>query len=154
MTKYNFRVATIDDFGIVYDFAIRFYEVSPYNSIYEFSEKRTSEVITTYLNSPKDKMIVVLMLCDGIPVGMIAGVTIPNLFSEGTMSVEQIWWVDEEYRKTRYSLTLVALFEDWAKRVGSTHSVFTSIKETTNLTNLYTRLGYVETEQSFIKRIK
>ena len=153
MTEYSFRVATIDDFDYVYDFAKRFYEVSPYSSIYEFSERRVHEVITHYLTGDRSAVMAVLMLKDKVPVGLIAGVSALNLFAEGTLAVEQVWWVDEDHRKTKKSLVLVALFEEWAKRIGASHCVFTSIKDVTDLSNLYTKLGYVETEQSFIKRI-
>lgn len=150
---YSYSIATMEDFDTVYEFAKAFYLATPYANTFEFSEARVKEVIRIYLTSPKTEAITVLLSKDGVPVGMIAGVAGKSLFTEGVYTVEQMWWVDPAHRGTRFALGLLKAYEDWAKVIGAEYCVVASIKDVTNLDKLYTKFGYVNSEQSFMKRI-
>ena len=143
----------MEDLDTVYDFAKQFYEATPYSKTYEFSETRLKEVIRIYLESPKTAAITVLLTKDEVPVGVVAGVAAKSLFSDGVHTVEQIWWVDPHHRNTRYSLGLIKAFEDWSRQIGASHCIVASIREVTDLTRLYNKLGYEEHEQAFLKKL-
>jgi len=153
MPEYNFRVATMEDLEDVYDMAKEFYEASPYATTHEFSEARVKEVIRIYLSAPLNEAVVVLMLDGELPVGMIAGVNTANLFSEGSQAIEQVWWVDPPHRKTRASITLLMLFEEWAKEIGAKYCVMSSIPELTELSRLFEGVGFRLKEQSYLKEV-
>jgi hypothetical protein len=153
MSVYNIRLATQEDFDDVYELARQFFFESPYKHSCEFSEARVKEVIHIYLTAHADKMIVCLLTCNEVPVGLIAGVAMPSLFSDGVQTMEQIWWVHPAHRKTRHCLGLLAAYQEWSRKIGAVSTVVGDLPGVTDLERLYTRLGYTPVERAFIRRV-
>jgi GNAT superfamily N-acetyltransferase len=150
-SKYSFKLATPDDWPSVFRMVHAF--ASNLLPDREPSTSRLNERVDWFLSGGSDRtMILLLHELEG-PVGLLAGMKVPHLFSEQELAIEQVWWVDPEHRNTRYSLMLIGLFEEWAKRTNCNQVVMGGLDGSTNVSKLYTRLGFKLAEYSFTKDI-
>ncbi len=144
---YNIRLATLDDTNSLYYMALRFANQVSSDTI---DNDKVYRRVLWYLENPEDT--VVLLLCKNeAPIGMIAGVKTEALFSAGTTAVEQMWWVEPEYRGSKWGLYLPKLFEEWARRKGCSSCILAGLEKSTAVSKLYIKMGYEPTEYSYLK---
>ena len=130
-----------------------FHKESPYHEI-PFSETRVREIFDQYLSSDKTGLMVLLLLADSTPCGLIVSISSKLPFSEASVASELIWWVDHEHRRRRGSLELFHAYEYWAKKVGSIYTSAVSTEGTVQLDKFYERSGYKKAETTYIKNIR
>lgn len=144
------KLAESGDWSSVLRMARKFHEGSPFRDLV-FSEERLFEVFNQYLSDPKS-LIFILVEVDQLPVGMIVGYASQLPFSEDIVSGEIAWWVDEDYRHSRYSLLLFRAYEEWSRRVGAKMNQVAMINEMTDISKFYERNGYRLAEQSYVRK--
>ena len=112
------------------------------------------QVDSLFYSEDYSKKILLLALVDGVPVGCLGGVRIPTHFLYGDRLVmEQVLWVDEEYRNTRAASRLIKAYERWAKEIGATHIMLSDIHGDEKLQRVYKKKGYSLMETSFVKEL-
>ena len=145
------KLATQDDFEVCLRLVHQMYKHSHWTSS-AFSVNKCRQIFDTYLNGDKGKIIIIL-LCDPDPYGIIVGVKQDLPFCEGSVSTELIWWVDEDRKDIKGLLWLYEAFEDWSKRVKATYIQSGMLLDMCDLSKFYERRGYNRVEQSYFKEI-
>lgn len=149
-TKY-LKLATEDDWGACLHLTYQMYTHSHWtNSI--FVPERCRQIFDSYLTGDRTKIIVIL-LCDPGPYGIIVGTKQDLPFCDGSVSTELVWWVDDDCRDIKGLLWLYEAFEDWSKRVGATYIQSGMLLDMADLSKFYERRGYKRVEQSYFKDI-
>lgn len=112
-------------------------------------------LVNSYVAAPSPtKVCLVLDHAEKGVVGVLAGQVIESVLTKGTTAFEQMWWVSPEHRNKRIVLSMIPLFEEWAKKVGAGEVILAGLASSTNVNNLYSRLGYVPSEYAYSKLIK
>lgn len=153
MTEFNYRLAEEKDIPRIKEMVRDFYEFSNYSEIQSWDPNHVETLIKWYIDHSPDMTFIVVMEKDMYVSGFISGIKTPSLSSADLIALEQIWWVDEEFRKTWDSLRLLALFEEWAKRSGCRTVCMSSIEGVSRVDRIYERAGYRLTEKTYSKRI-
>ena len=118
----------------------------------QFSHQKCRRLFDSYLLGDK-RTLVIILLCDPDPYGIIFGVKQELPFSDDSISTELIWWVDENRKDIRGLLWLYDAFEDWSKRVGVKYIQSGMLLDMADLSKFYERRGYKRVEQSYFKEI-
>lgn len=105
------KVADISDLETVMSMAEDFISASGVDYLCDADQIR--EVVTAYLDSPKNEKIVIL--ADG---GFIMGAVIRFPFGKEHVATATAWWVNEESRGNGAGLKLLNAFEYWAKHIA------------------------------------
>lgn len=88
--------------------------------------------------------------------GILCGIVSPNIFNpkEVITATELLWWVEPQYRATKFSINLVKQFEAEAKARGATHILMMAIERSNDMARrVYPKLGYEFIETTYIKEI-
>lgn len=87
--------------------------------------------------------------------GAILGVVAPHPFNPRVLiATELFWYVEPEYRASKFSVNLVKQFEDKAKECGARFVFMMAIEHSNDMAiRLYPKLGYNKLETTFIKEI-
>lgn len=85
-------------------------------------------------------------------VGMIAGVPLEELIARTPMFDEMVWWVEPAYRKGSVGPRLLQAVEKWARQKGLSLCKMVA-PAGSGVGSYYKRLGYVEVESSYVKRL-
>jgi len=146
------RLATASDILEIERLCLEFYRASPYRDIPESTEKVAEEISKFLFGDPTETIILLLVDSLGHPRGILAGGMSSVPFSNHKVAFESVWFVEEGFRG-KESLTLLDVFEYWAKKNKANMVVMnllnTGLKE--RLTKFYERKGYTECETSFAK---
>lgn len=149
------KIATWDHFPDILEMSEKFHQASPYKDTEVFDESRVSEIIIPIIESPIDRIILVLENSETKrAVGMVIGTTTLGLFSRSKIAAELAWWVDPEYR-TKHSLRLLDGFLYWAQNVAKCDTVQMALLENSlveRLTKVYNRKGLNLTERAFYRK--
>lgn len=132
----------------------RFHKASPYKTI-EYDPSKVSELVIQAIEDKINRVLVVLE-DEGKAVGMITGVAQEHLMNREKTAFELIWWVDDEYRNSLWSVKLFEAFEYWAKRVGCKYIVTGSAygtDATEKVDKFYNKRKFQKTESSYFKVI-
>lgn len=158
MPVYNLRLATHKDIEGVADNCKLAFEESPYQSEVTFDRSRVLDLVTSIVNkSPNDGFI---LLADDVSTGDTVGIfgAISSFTTMGLepIGIELLWWVREDYRKTRLSVELIQGFEAWAEKRGIKRLVLGSMANThtDSIDKFYKRRGYRQTEYTYFKELK
>lgn len=112
-----------------------------------FSLESASHLFDLFLKTPG-----VLALCaeeDGHVVGMIVGIASAIIFAKDIAMQEMVWYVQPDRRKS--GLMLLRVFESRARKVPGVTSVMMVGMQGDPVLDLYPRLGYKETQRTFMK---
>jgi hypothetical protein len=153
MNGYDIRIATGKDKEYIEQMCFKFFQEAPHSKLKDpYSFDRVSGLIEDYLKGPKESRIIFVLTFKDKPVGMIAGLAYPNLFTNTFVALEQMWWVDAEHRG-QVSTALIDMYEVWAKKVGCTSCIVSSLNtdHANLLDRLYTKRGYMKTETAYTK---
>lgn len=148
----SLKLATEADWDEVLRMAHEFHIFSPYNGI-PFEESKVRAIFDRYLEDPT-KVIVILGVKDGTPVGVIVGVVDELYFSKVLTAGEIIWWVDPPQRGTRLSKDMFNAFEHWGWKMGAKFLNVVNTQETTDLSRFYEQQGYHLAESNYVKELK
>lgn len=144
------EVATQEDLDSVYRLALKFHRESQFPVALD--EEVTYQFVSNALHPDTDIRVFVIRY-EGEVVGLCAGVVTPLPFSKELVATELMWYVEPEFRGTPSSIKLMKAFEDWAKESGCAVCVMAYLETSTNVSNIYKRLGYRPQEHSFIKEL-
>lgn len=145
------KLATEEDFDACLYLTRQMYDHSHWVNSF-FMPEKCRQVFDTYLSGDKTKLIIIL-LCDPDPYGIIIGVKQDLPFCDGTVSTELLWWVDENKKDIKGLLWLYEAFEDWSKRVRATYIQSGMLLDLCDLSKFYERRGYRRAEQSYFKEL-
>lgn len=143
--QYSLSLLTTDHVIDTMELLHEFHEASPYKD-HSFSEEKVYGV----LEDPN--VLVLLLLGDGEPVGVLVGAAVESIFSRDKVAVEMAWFVRPEHRKK--SDLLREAFEFWAKNKQDckfSQLTFLNDDNAGRLDKFYKRKGYSPAEYSHIK---
>jgi GNAT superfamily N-acetyltransferase len=150
------RTAGIADMDQMYDLCQEFQAASPYADI-PISDDKYYEFLNHYLTPKPDDHIVLIYEKEGIIEGMLAGIITSGIhfFSENKVATELAWYVRPAARNTSAPIRLLHAYEEWAKLMGcqkvSLATLNNEYRET--LTKMYIKMGYLSTEETFVRDI-
>lgn len=147
----NLRLADETDIETVEQFAWASFLSSGYNAT-DYDPGRVREIVAGLVASKKEDAIIILAE-DPLPVGVIAGLCSPALFSRAKSAAELIFWVNPEARG-RTGLILHKTFEKWARQVGCTRTQVVAFEHNNDrVGKFYQRLGYSPVEHTYMKEL-
>lgn len=141
------KIATLDDYAVVFDLALEFFNNSPYKNDL-IDEGKVDQLVTHFLVAPKEDAIVLLSGDTGI---LVAAAT-EKLYSFSRFASEVIFWITPSARGGRTALRLITAYEYWAEHVAKVSAVqMVGLGDMTH--KLYSKLGYTMTELTYVKDI-
>jgi GNAT superfamily N-acetyltransferase len=120
-------------------------------------EQAVKDVVASFVNADLNERLILLLIVDDKIKGFIAARAQPMLFNPKiTVASETLWWVEEEYRRSRYGLILFDAFEEWASAIGASTVAVSHFPNTigSSISKLYKKRGYKEMENAYIKELK
>jgi GNAT superfamily N-acetyltransferase len=148
------KIGTWDDYEDIKRMCLEFMQASPYSEMYGDLDK-IETVISTILNEPKEKSIIILGVDNDKVVGMLAGQKTQMIFNHDEVAYELIFWIDPDKRGGRLAFQFMEAFEFWAKKVGCSLVQMALLETDTadKVSKLYQRKGYMPRERAFLKVI-
>ena len=150
------RTATIDDIDDVYALCREFQAMSPYCDI-DVSEEHFYKFLAHYLEPKPKEHIIMVYEKDGEIGGIIAGqITVGSLFfSENRIATEMVWYVEPHLRAGMAPMRLLQAYEKWAEMMGCKKISLAALDTAQRpaLTSMYEKMGYVSTEETFVRDI-
>src|SRR5688572_6291922 len=141
----SLRIANIQDFDLVFSMAKKFAEASGYSKHME--EDKIKAIITDLLNGPQERKIIILHGEEGLLAGLVA----PFTFGTALMATEVAWWVEPDARGKNVGAELMDAFEFWAKKVGCSLVIVSSIDD--KVGKYYEKRGYKLHERAYLKEV-
>lgn len=137
------KIAELEDFDTVLNFAKKFVESSPYKDFYD--EETVKALIKFYLEQPRDTHIIILD-----DFGFIAGSASMFPFGTGKLASETAWWIEPDSRGENRGAKLKDAFEYWAKNIAQCNLItMTSLDK--NVEKIYKKNGYKLYERAYMK---
>jgi len=142
------RLAKAEDMPQLLRMGEDFFNTSGYGDLTSFNKSDAEATLSSLIESES-------LLTDG--KNTMLGYLIFPLFMNTSTSVAQelFWWVDESMRNTKLGVEILKAAEDLAKLQGATTMLMLSIKELDGerVNSLYSRLGYKEREQTYMRAL-
>lgn len=92
------------------------------------------------------------------PVGVLLGAKVDAhpVFRKTGITVEQLWWVDPQYRGSKHSFKLIDAFVEWSRQIGVKRCVMSHFVDPigAKLRKSYEKSGFKLLEQSYVKVIE
>jgi|DEB0MinimDraft_10_1074344.scaffolds.fasta_scaffold01020_2 hypothetical protein len=131
------RPVTLADMDFCQSIAIKFCEIAGTNYDRSTVENTVEQLINNGIMIRSDR-------------GIIGGLVFP-LFMSGETVAQEFFW----YSEGKDGKELLEAFEDAAKEKGATKIIMVSLHNEyqSKIDKIYTDLGYIESEKSFIKGI-
>ena len=148
------RHATLEDVPMMLEMGEELFTGSSYSTL-TLDKAKARENLEKFVIEGGTEYLCLLSLGDtGEPVGIIAAYAFTPLFSSQKVAVEVLWYLKEEYRKSRRGREMMEAYEYWAKMVGCT-TVQYGFLETSpkGMVKMYERYGCVKTETVYSKVI-
>ena len=146
------RRAIIDDEPVIFEMVKKFYTKAFGEFNIEFNKETAHKL---GLGLIEDHLA--LVYCDEDKViGCIGGFITPSQFDPKTKVFNEVlWYVDEDYRRTRAPLLLFNAVENYCKDNEIKHMIMASLgnRRDESLAKFYDRRGYVHFETTYIKSI-
>lgn len=151
MTELKYRVASEDDVEKMLFGMEEFFYFSRLKEVGTFDKERVRKILTSLVKSPE--FIALVCKKEEEIIGFITAFKSPNLFEEGTVCAEQVWWVSHDFRGTKVGLTLLKLMLQWAKEQNCSIVQMGSAEGYSNVTKIYEKMGFVHVESTFWGRL-
>lgn len=152
MKEYKLRLATLEDMPVVQEMCYWFFQDSHYSSTDFYDQETVEQTILTYFQKPQEEAIIILLLYNEVPVGLITGLAVPSFFSKGYTALEHIWWVHPEHR-SKHSLRLLKALLEWSEHIGCSKFVASGQTEDMDIKKIYKHFGLSEKEYVFSKEL-
>lgn len=118
-----------------------------------FLEQTARDFATT----PQERTFLVLYK-DAVAVGVLLGAKVDAhpVFRKTGITVEQLWWVDPQYRGSKHSFKLIDAFVEWSRQMGVKRCVMSHFVDPigAKLSKAYEKSGFKLLEQSYVKEIR
>lgn len=142
------RVATAEDFDIIYDMCLKFINQTVYK---EYLNEEVFKPFVESFVSGSDEHIGFVAMDGDKPAGMIGGMINYFIFGGIKMCTEIAWWVEPEYRQSGVGKELIEALEYWAKKTDCKFVTMSALDKD-YLPKFYEKLGYSFAEISYMKR--
>jgi GNAT superfamily N-acetyltransferase len=149
------RVATLDDLNALECMSELFYRSTCYNGRLPYDPKKVRKIYTSVITG--DQSQATIFIKDdawGCPCGMLFALATELPFTSVPSAIEMVWYVQEDFRKSRVGLELLRAFEEWATLCGypvvQTGAVGAP-DEIKQLDNFYVKKGYSPGERYYYK---
>lgn len=88
-------------------------------------------------------------------VGCLACLLSEIMFSKQKVALELVFWLEPEYRNSKSSVLLLQYYEEWARKKGCDLISLVHMENNSKdkAKHLYNKLGYTQTEYSYIKEL-
>lgn len=152
-SRYELRLATIDDLYDILHMLHMFYKESSYKHLsYDF--EKVNHIVTNSLLVNNNEQIIILGTYDNQTVGLISGLVLPAPFSHQKMGVERAWYVHPDHRASRIGFKLLSAFEEWCKLVGCEMIQMSSLRSSNAIVDrVYEGRGFTMVEKTFLKTL-
>lgn len=153
------REATMDDVDAIVEMAQRFYPESPYPHFYgDMPVSQAAGLVIVTLQGMTEYGIkpgVMLVADDN---GKLAGMVCMHIdaatFTPAVIASEIVWWVEPEYRSGTTAVRILKAAEAAAKERGATVVRMAALSTSPEQAGqIYERLGFVQTEVYYTKRV-
>jgi hypothetical protein len=144
----DLRVANLEDLPAIVELVLMYCET--YYMDGPADADRIAEVYSGLLTS--DTSVVLLILDNGIPVGLFSGTVTPGLCNFRKTALEVMFWIHPDYRTYKRAATALKAFEYWAKNIQGATSVLVGALED-RVGVLYKRQGYDKIETHYRKEL-
>lgn len=149
------RPATLYDMVSLLNMSELFYQSTFYNGKLPFDAEKVEGIYTSVIEGDQSKATIFIKDDhSGNPTGMLFALGVELPFTSVPIAIEMVWYVHEDFRRSRMGLELLRAFEDWATLCGypviQTGAVG-SPNEIKQLDNLYTKKGYSHGEHYYYK---
>lgn len=144
------REATESDLFDVLVLAREFSREAP--DMHTWNKDKVEAQLKNALVNP-DYVLLVVEEDNGDLSGGLLGLVTEMYLNTTKLAVEMAWFMSKEYRGGKQALKLLDAFEQWAKSVEADYLVMADIKGIQDLSKLYERKGFKETEASYARRI-
>jgi GNAT superfamily N-acetyltransferase len=145
----HLKLGSLEDVPDIKRLLLKFKEASPYHK-FPTNETKVEALIYDTLGKPANEAIIILCKHEGKTVGMLVAGASELPFSDAKQASESIWYVEPEFRKSRYGLDLYAAFEYWATGIGAV-VVHSAAPKGVPLDRFYKRRGYKLLEHIYIR---
>jgi GNAT superfamily N-acetyltransferase len=148
------KLAQREDFGAIKEMSLNFKAASPLAD-WAVDEGKLDETINSFLNSNQRDMIIILLVDEKRPVGLLAALSQEVLFSREKHAIELIWWVEPKYRRNPKSTMLVRAFLEWSRRVGCRRAEISHAEDMygPRVEKFYKSLGFKKTSHHYVKEV-
>jgi hypothetical protein len=154
-SEYTVRFGEERDITALFTMGLEFLSESPYKDM-EVIPEEVINTISQYINGDKKERILLVVVKNDIPVGMLAATTSKHLLNKDIIASEMLWWMDERERNSKGSFKLIEAFEYWARNVVKAKHIQLSnhiSQSMDRVSRFYNKRGYRMVEQNFIKDI-
>jgi hypothetical protein len=151
-SKYDIRRAFLDDIPSILKLGEEFTTETGIPEI--FNPYFCQKILTHYIPSV-DGVCLVLTHNKNV-VGFIGGIVQQHMFNpEVVILVEMMWFTSKEYRKTTQNIKLLKEFEKVGITLNASQIYLTlrSNLKADKVEKLYQRMGYIEQERTFTRKI-
>ena len=143
------REATQEDIFDILVLAREFSREAPKS--HKWDKDKTEKFVLSAIQNTN--MGVFVIDVDGEIQGALIGLLSEFYMSHIVQATEVAWFVSKEFRGKVSSIKLVKHYEKWAKDNGASYVGMCDIQDISNLSSLYTRMGYSKTETVYLKEI-
>ncbi len=130
-----------------------FYEDTPFSPQVLYNEEKVRQVLRDFRQSSYSLGLVLLLVDDKVPVGLLIGCATQTPFSDDKVAAELAWYIEPTHRGNRKAVDLVLAYETWARTIGCKHVSMSLLSDLTDVSKFYEKLGYKRTEISFLKEL-
>jgi N-acetylglutamate synthase-like GNAT family acetyltransferase len=143
------RPAQIGDAPRIVELVGHFIQQTRYRAIFTFQPAAVETLVVNMLDLG---VIFVAETWDAEIVGMVAGFVMTSPIDNAPIAEELAWWVEPSHRRSSIGPKLLKAFEAWAREQGAPLVKMVAPAET-DVGAYYRRMGYVEVETAWVKRL-
>lgn len=151
MTDLEYSKLQTKDVDEVVPLLKEFFLKSNLKEVGSFDPFRVMGILFNLVN--QESFLGIVVRDRGELVGIITANIVPNLFQKGNVCAEQIWYVKDSHRNTTIGMRLFDAMERWAKSKGCTQIQVGSAEGYSNVSRIYSKLGYTKIDSSYWKEI-
>lgn len=108
--------------------------------------------------APLKEKIFLVLYKDLYPVGVLLGLNVNThpVFRKTGITIEQLWWVDPQYRGSKHATKLIDAFEEWSRQIGVKRVVMGHFHDEvgSKVKKYYERSGFKLFETCYMKELK
>jgi len=118
---------------------------------HKWSPEKTKDFLLSAINNTN--MEVFVSDKDGEINGAIVCLVTEMYMSSTVVASDLAWFVSKNSRGSSSSIRLLKTFEDWARSKGADYICMADIEGISNLSNLYSKMGYSIFETTYMKEV-
>ena len=146
------RNATEADVETIVKMARHFIAFAPHAAVAEYDDEDLANAARACMQHG----LLIVAEQDGEIIGMLLGIISSLWFARRTLWASELaWWVEPAARGGTAGIRLVTAFQDWAREQGAKVVAMSSLHldHDTRVGNVLERMGFEQSEHTYIKRI-